>query len=131
MALKFGKATHFSLSYKDMEPDEVAEVLESRRHVRDLVCVHGNPGIVWHPGEGPNQSDKDRSVTVSDCYVVSLEELKAVEAHIDETVARKSVQTLALKCMGIKPDPSVDVPMRFSCRFLALSEASFIIDGSF
>ena len=117
-----------------MEPDEVAEVLESRRHVRDLVCVHGNPGIVWHPGEGPNQSDEKCSVTTLDTYEVGLMELRIMEARINAAKGLvKSVPKLALECMGIdESDPSLSVPE--SCSLQLMSDPTtdcFFIDGSF
>ena len=116
-----------------MEPDEVAEVLESRRHVRDLVCVHGNPGIVWHPGEGPNQSDKDRSVTVSDCYVVGLEELELLKIRIEAEITRTSFGKFALNFMSIdESDPSLSVPVSCSLKFMSESITdNHFIDGSF
>ena len=95
--------------------------------------MHSDTGAEWLAHEGPNTTDEVREVTIKDIYVVGLEELKAVEAHIDDTVARKSVRTLALKCMGIdESDPSLSVPE--SCSLQLMSDSTtdwFFIDGSF
>ena len=92
----------------------------------EIGCVHGDPGAVWHPGEGPNKSDEVRECDHRWTHTTSLDWRNqfAFEARIDASgFGEKRPEVCTWNCMGIdESDPSVSVPVSCSFKFMSLSD---------